>query len=44
MTVLFAEKGTNLREQQEQVYIHFIDFLDECSGKFLNFFLSLHKK
>ena len=38
MTVLFAEKGSNLRKQQEQAYIHFIDFLDECSGKFFNLF------
>ena len=31
--VLFVEKGSNLRREQEQAYVHFVDFLDECSGK-----------
>ena len=33
MVLKFAEKGTNLRMQQEQAYLHFVDFMDECSGK-----------
>ena len=33
-TVLFSEKGSNERKAQEQAYVHFLDFLDECSGMF----------
>ena len=32
--MLYAAKGTNLRPGQEQAYIHFADFLDECFGMF----------
>ena len=32
LKVLFVEKGCNQRANQEQAYIHFMDFLDECSG------------
>ena len=30
---VFAEKGSNLRREQEQAYVHSVDFLDGCSGK-----------
>lgn len=30
--VLFAVKGSDLRREEEQAYVHFVDFLDECSG------------
>lgn len=33
-TVLFSEKGSNELKAQEQAYVHFLDFLDECSGMF----------
>ena len=33
-SVKFAEKGSNQRKEQEQAYVHFVDFLDECAGKF----------
>ena len=31
--VVFAEKGSNIGRLQEQTFIHFTDFLDECYGK-----------
>ena len=33
----FAEKGTNARRVQEQTYIYFVDFLDDCYGKLFIF-------
>lgn len=34
LTVLFADKGTIARQEQEQAFIHFVDFLDKCVGKY----------
>ena len=31
----FSDKGSTRRVQEEQAYIHFSDFLDECEGKYL---------
>lgn len=28
----FCDKGDPKRRQQEQAYIHFIDFMEECAG------------
>ena len=28
----FSEKGSNKRSFEEQAYIYFIDFIDECEG------------
>lgn len=42
LTVLFAEKGTNLRKEQEQAFVHFVDFLDECSSEFISLFVYYH--
>ena len=37
LLVQFADKGSNERRSQEQAYMHFLDFLDECSG-IINFY------
>ena len=29
----FAEKGSTIRVQQEQAFVHFGDFLDQCEGE-----------
>lgn len=31
-TVQFSEVGTNARQLEEQTWIHFTDFIDECQG------------
>lgn len=31
--VLYSEDGSSERPLQEQAWIHFCDFLDECEGK-----------
>ena len=33
-TIKYIEKGSNHRPHQEQAFIHFHDFLDECAGKY----------
>ena len=38
-TVLYAETGSNLREQQKQAFLHFVDFLDEYADKRYPFIL-----
>ena len=30
--VKFSEKGSNMRAKEEETYIYFVDFLDECQG------------
>lgn len=30
--VEFSDKGCNHRQEEEQAYVHFIDFMDECEG------------
>jgi len=30
----FSEQGSNSLPLEKQAYIHFVDFLDECEGKF----------
>ncbi len=30
--VQFSEKGSNMRAKEEQTYIYFVDFVDECQG------------
>lgn len=32
--VKFSDAGSNFRKEEEQTWIHFIDFLDECEGKY----------
>ena len=39
--VVFAEKGSNIRPQQEEAYIHFVDFVDECAGTWHFFMIHL---
>ena len=29
----FSEEGHNMRSKEEQAWVHFGDFLDECEGK-----------
>ncbi len=36
--VSFSEEGCIAREKEEQAWIHFGDFLDECEGKKLTEF------
>lgn len=36
--VLYTEDGSNLKRKQEDAYVHFCDFLDECSGQLCNNF------
>ena len=31
---VFSEKGSNKRVKEEQAFIYFIDFLDECEGTY----------
>ena len=33
--VKYSEKGSCFRRKEEQAYIFFVDFLDECIGEFL---------
>ena len=28
----FSEKGSNVRAMEEQTYVFFVDFMDECEG------------
>jgi hypothetical protein len=30
--VKFSEKGSNVRAMEEQTYVFFVDFMDECEG------------
>ena len=30
--VQFSEEGSNVRKMEEQAWINFLDFLDECEG------------
>lgn len=30
--VKFSEKGSNVRVKEEQTYVFFVDFIDECEG------------
>ena len=30
--VKFSEKGSNVRAKEEQTYVFFVDFMDECEG------------
>ena len=32
LNVKFSEKGSNKRKEEEQAYVHFNDFMDECEG------------
>ena len=32
-TINYADNGSIMRCSEEQTYIHFMDFLDECEGK-----------
>ena len=32
MTVRYSESGSNEREKEEQTYIFFVDYLEECEG------------
>lgn len=32
VTVQYSEKGTHSYELEQQAWIHFIDFLDDCAG------------
>jgi len=32
VTVQFSERGTRAYELQQQTWIHFVDFMDECAG------------
>ena len=41
ITVKYSEKGSRFRGKEEQAYIFFVDFLDECMGEFSSFPLSL---
>ena len=34
-TVDFADVGSVLRSSEEQTYIYFMDFLDECEGQII---------
>ncbi len=31
----FSDKGSTKRVQEEQAYVHFCDFLDECEGNLM---------
>ena len=31
----FSEEGSNLRRVEEQTWIHFVNFLDQCEGGYL---------
>jgi len=35
-TTEYSEKGTGRRKLEEQAYVYFTDFLDECEGKLLH--------
>ena len=37
--VQYCEKGSLLRAAEEQTYIHFVDFLDECAGIIIIIFI-----
>lgn len=39
--VLYADDGSNVKPKQEDAFIHLSDFLDECYGKYIGFFLIL---
>ena len=28
----FSDKGSNVRAKEEQTYVFFVDFMDECEG------------
>ena len=30
----FSEEGHNMRSKEEQAWVHFGDFLDECEGSY----------
>ena len=33
VNVEFSDEGSNMRKKEEQAWVHFVDFLDECDGK-----------
>ncbi len=35
MEPMYSEKGSTKRAQEEQTYVHFCDFLDQCEGKIM---------
>lgn len=39
--VKLSDRGSNLRGKEEQSWVHFCDFLDECEGKFFPFIAAL---
>lgn len=34
LTPQFSDHGSNKRSAEEAAYIHYIDFLDDCEGKY----------
>lgn len=36
LTKEYSEKGSRYRPAEEQAYIYFVDFLDECEGETFN--------
>lgn len=33
--VKFSDKGSNYRAKEEQAYVFFVDFMDECEGMYI---------
>lgn len=36
-SVVYSESGSNYRSAEEQTWINFVDFLDECEGNLIDY-------